>query len=373
MYTSTLPAQPRRSKVILATTVFSVVGGLATVLLLWSAWRSRAGTDGPKIPYHEEVVRFDAGQNSLTGILIRPTSPGPHPAVVFLGDAGPADRSGHGSIVPVARHLAAHGFACLSWDRPGVGQSSGDYETQSIPERADEALAAVRWLQARQDIRRDRIGLAGFGQGGVAAPAAATQSSDVAFVITVGSCQLLGWEQELYRIEYELRADGFKDTAVAQAMELARLKVELIRGSGAFEEFDETQKQMTNRPWFAYIQYCERKHFNASKLTVNFDPASAWDKVHCPVLAVFGAKDVTGPAEASAVVIRQGLAKASNADLTIKMFAKADHTIAVSETGGRKEALERAKKRLAGDGPELAPGYLDAMATWLVARFDPKR
>ncbi len=228
----TLAAPPRRSKLLVASTVFSVVGGLVAVLILWSAWRSRAAHAEAKALFQEEAVRFDAGTNHLAGVLVRPTKPGPYAAVVFLTDAGASDHTEQGTIPVVARQLAARGFACLSWDRPGVDKSSGDYHIQAIPDRVDEALAAVRFLQSRSDIRRDRVGLAGIGQGGTVAPAAAAQSTDVAFVVAVGGWQLIGWEQELYRIEHELRADGFSDKAVAEALELARLKIELLRGDG---------------------------------------------------------------------------------------------------------------------------------------------
>jgi pimeloyl-ACP methyl ester carboxylesterase len=372
MYSPITPAPWRRSKLLLATTVFSLVGGLVALLLLWSAWRSRAANSVPRSQFQEEQVHFDAGKGKLAGTLVRPLTPGPHPAVVFLTDAGPSDRTEAGTIPPLAHHLAENGFACLSWDRPGVGRSSGDYLAQAIPDRADEALAAVRFLQARSDIRRSRIGFVGIGEGGTAAPIAA-QSGDVAFVITVGSCQLAGGEQELYRVEHALRADGLGDTAIAEATELARLKVRVLRGDGAFEEFDETQKLMVRRPWFANVGYCKREAFNAARLTIQFDPAPAWAKVHCPVLAVFGANDTTAPAEASANVIRQGLQQASNADVTIKIVPRADHRITVSDTGGAKEALERSKRRAPHEEPELAPGYVETLTSWLAARFDPKR
>ena len=263
MYTPTLPAPPRRSKLFLATTAFSLIGGLAAAMLLWSAWRTRAANAESKARFQEEEVRFDAGKDSLVGVLVRPTTPGPHPAVVFLTD-GPSDRTEHGTIPPVARHLAAQGFASLSWDRPGVGQSSGDHQTQTVAGRVDEVLTAVRLLRTRSDIRRDRVGLAGIGQGGAVAPTVAAQLSDVAFIVTVGSCQLTAWEQELYRVEHELRADGFSDAAVAEAAELAKHRIELLRHNGAFEEFDETQKLMLSRPWFAYQKYCKRERQHTS-------------------------------------------------------------------------------------------------------------
>src|SRR5207253_3103596 len=125
------------------------------------------------------------------------------------------------------RHFASQGFACLSWDRPGVGKSSGDYERQSFPDRAAEALAAVRFLRARADIRKDRVGLWGFSQGAAVAPLAASESSDVAFVIEVSGHQLPAWQQDLYRVEAELKADGFSKADIANALEISKLRMEL--------------------------------------------------------------------------------------------------------------------------------------------------
>ncbi len=146
-----------------------------------------------------------------------------------------------------------------------------------------------------------------------------------------------------------------------------------MRNGGPFEELDETQKVLLRRPWFAYMQYCERKRFQSGKLTLNHDPAASWEQVRCPVLAAYGEKDATGPVDASATVIRQGLAKSGNRDLTVKVFPRADHLLAVSDTGGRKEAHERAKRRCAGDSPEFAPEYFDTVSGWLLVRFGPKR
>ena len=110
-----------------------------------------------------------------------------------------------------------------------------------------------------------------------------------------------------------------------------------------------------------------RKGFNGARVLAEYDPAPSWSKVSCPVLAVYGAKDALGPVEASVIVIRQGLAKAGNQDLTVKVFPRADHLLSVSDTGGRKEAAERARKR--PEGLEFAPGYFDTVSGWLGARF----
>src|SRR6266436_5211664 len=148
----------RRPKWLLASVIFSLVGAAVTVLLLWAA-RGRTTAQAPREPApREEQVRFEVDGNTLKGVLVLPATPGPHPAVVFINGSGDADRTGNGVFPHLWRYFASHGFACLSWDRPGVGQSTGDFEKQSYPDRAAEALAAVRFLGSRSDIRPDRVG-----------------------------------------------------------------------------------------------------------------------------------------------------------------------------------------------------------------------
>jgi dienelactone hydrolase len=293
--------------------------------------------------------------------------------VVFLAGSGDTDRTNHGLCPPLWRHFAGHGFASMAWDRPGVGRSTGDFEAQTFADRAEEALAAVRFLRQRPDIRADRVGLWGFSQGGIVAPLAAASSADVAFLIEVSGCQTVAWKQDLYRVEAELRADGFPEAEVAEAAALARRRMDLIRGAGPFEDLDEAQAKVRDRSWFEYVHYCDRKRFQSGTLTVAFDPGPFWEKVGCPVLAVFGEKDTSCPVADSVAVVRRGLEKAGNRDVTVKVFARADHGITVSETGGRKEARERQRSRPAGAEPEFAPGYLDTLSGWLTQRFQPGR
>ncbi len=355
--------RPRRQKVLLASAIFSVTGTVATALLLWSAGRGRPApgpVGGPAPHLHE--VRFDAGNRARTGTLALPLTPGPHPAVLMLGGAGQADHT----FPALAQHLARHGFACLFWEHP-------DDDTTPAPDNAAAALAALRFLQGRPEVRKDRVGLWGYGRGAVVAPLAATLAADAAFLVAVSGCQLPAWQQEPHRVTAELRADGFVSAVVNEATEYAKVRIGFLRGDSLFEELDETQRGIMGRPWFSYVGYTDRKRFEAARATVNFDPAPAWEKVHCPVLAVFGANDVTGPIESSASVIRTGLEKAGNTDLTVKVFQRADHRLIVSETGGRKEADARAKERSPSADPDFVPGYLDTATAWLVAHCGPKR
>jgi pimeloyl-ACP methyl ester carboxylesterase len=360
----------RRAVWLLTGGLVVTVGGALAFLLVATAWPVRPAEAEPAPP-RQEQVRFSSCGNTLSGTLTLPATPGPHPAVVFINGSGAADRTGYGLAPPLWRHFAGRSFASLSWDRPGVGESTGDFEAQTFPDRAAEAIAAVSFLRSRPDIRADAVGLWGFSQGGIVAPLAASDCADVAFLIEVSGCQTVAWQQDPYRVEAEVRADGFPEADVAEAAAFARRRMDLIRGAGTFEELDEAQQKVRDRPWFEYVHLCDRKRFQSGRITVEFDPGPSWEKVRCPVLAIFGEKDTSCPVEQSVAVVRRGLERAGNADVTLRVFPNAAHGLTVAQTGGPKEARERERQRGKGAEPEFVPGYADMMGDWLAARFGP--
>ena len=145
--------------------------------------------------------------------------------------------------------------------------------------------------------------------------------------------------------------------------------MDLIRGKGEFEDLEKSHAAVEKRPWFEYAGRCDRPLFYSARKMVEFDPGPAWEKVKCPVLAIYGEKDTSLPPEQNLPIIRRGLEKAGNKDVTIKVVPGADHGLKVTRTGGPKEARERSKARKPGDGPDFAPGYLDLMTDWLGERF----
>src|SRR5437764_14575586 len=117
-----LPPSARRARWIVASTIFSVLGAVAAIVLLSASSRRPAGAANTDKGFREVDVQFASGEDTVAGTLILPTTTGPHPAVVLVNTAGPSDRSFGGALPALGRQLARHGIACLAWDRPGVGQ-----------------------------------------------------------------------------------------------------------------------------------------------------------------------------------------------------------------------------------------------------------
>lgn len=85
------------------------------------------------------------------------------------------------------RELAARGISTLMVDCPGSGEA---LRLRGLTARVDTevwAAACVDWLEARADVRRDRIGLAGWSLGGYYAPRAAAFEKRLALCVAWGA------------------------------------------------------------------------------------------------------------------------------------------------------------------------------------------
>lgn len=110
----------------------------------------------------EDRVEFYSAGSKITGILRRPDTEGPYPAIVQgPGWLGLMDAK---LYVPYHQAFTAAGFAVLIFDYRGFGESEGPRQTLSPAVQLEDLVNAVTYLQTRDDVVDDRIGT--FGSGG---------------------------------------------------------------------------------------------------------------------------------------------------------------------------------------------------------------
>lgn len=310
--------------------------------------------------YKREEVNFRDRTVSLTGALFSPPGKGVHPAMVLIGGTGAADRN---SVLPIVHFLVTHGIALLGYDKRGVGGSPEDWRTTSLEEQAQDALAAVKFLQSRKDIDGKKIGLFGASQGGWVAPLAASQSKDIAFVISVSGPGMSPAEVELARLDHDLRARGFPENAIAEALALLALGDDVARGKASWLNFQATLDKTRETKWFQYASVPLSKdswlfeHWR--RMPLDYDPGPVIAKLHVPVLALFGDLDRTVIPDKNAEKWRTALQDGKVKDYTITIFPNANHMLLEARTGEEDEypTLKR-----------FAPGYAPMLLDWLRKR-----
>jgi pimeloyl-ACP methyl ester carboxylesterase len=316
----------------------------------------------PGLAFAQEEVSIQSGDNTLKGVLFLPKVRGPHPAVAFVHGPGALDRNHWTSHPELRAHLARQGIASVCWDKPGVGASAGDWAQQSFEDRAREAIDIVKFLQGRPDIDKKRVGLWGISQEGWICPLAASLSPDVSFIILVSAPVRTIEDQDLYRVEHEMRADHRPEGDIEKALAFARRRIELVR-SAPYATFDAAQREVADEGWFKdYVHRLGPRDFAFGKKNIAYDGRPVLKAVKCPVLVLVGELDTIVPAKSSAVLIKDILNKAGNKDVTVKAFASADHFMHGSKTGGPRETFAKDRKM------ELVPDYLTTITNWLGTR-----
>lgn len=268
----------------------------------------------------EEEVRFRNDSVSLTGTLIRPLTPGPHPAVVLVhGSAAP----GRSDAPYRSRGLffVRHGIAALIYDK------RQGFENATFDDLAADAAAAVRFLQTRRDVDADRIGLAGFSQGGWLAPMAGAQVDGVAFLILQVAPAVSVEEQEVQRVRYGMAAEGLPEEDIARAVAYTRLMFDTAYRGGDWDKLVAATEKARSQAWAGQVQLVSSPEDLKGWRRQRYDPEAVLRRTTIPVLALYGERDTVVPPAENAEKMRSILEEAGNRHVAIKVFPRANHSL----------------------------------------------
>lgn len=134
----------------------------------------------------EEITFKGMGEVSLSGSLTLPDRKGPYPVIVLLGGSERMERRAIYNWSK-ADSFVSQGIAVFCFDSPGTGKSEGNRWGRTHKERTEDALAAIRTIQKREDINSDLIGLYGASEGGTIVFRATSRSKNIAFGITISA------------------------------------------------------------------------------------------------------------------------------------------------------------------------------------------
>jgi len=334
-------------------------------------------------PYVEEEVVFTNADITLAGTLTVPPSGGPFPSVVMITGSGPQNRDeelfGFKPFRIIADHFTRNGIAVLRYDDRGVGGSSGSVSESTSEDFAGDVIEAMRFLQARDDIEPNAIGLLGHSEGGIVAPIAAVRSNAVTFMILMAGTSVTGEEILLEQGEAILRANGAGATEIQNQKDMQARMFEVVRTGRGLEELEadvrrqvraeieslppEQRTAITDVDAAVESQVRGQLAFVGStwfEFFLDHDPATALEKVHVPVLALFGELDVQVPPAVNVGPLEAALERSGNDDVTIHTFPKANHLFLTAETGSPNEYPSMDKV--------FVPGFLEMMTEWILER-----
>jgi pimeloyl-ACP methyl ester carboxylesterase len=308
---------------------------------------------------HDDI-HFLNGDVQLAGTVIAPaTARGRHPAVVLVHGSGPANRQ---QILPFARRLIRHGMAVLTYDKRGVGGSTGDWQAASFEDLAGDVVAAFEYLKTRQDIDGQQIGLLGVSQAGWVMPLAAVRAKDIAFLISVSGAGIPVAETTIDQAQNEMTARGMKPATVAAIVELMKMQYHYARTGTGWDDYANARARLATRigrPPDTFPGTPDDPAWRYIRLLYFYDPAPTLRQLRTPTLALFGELDNNILADKNEAAWRAALQAAGHPDFTLRVLPKANHMLLEAKVGSNAEMVSLQR---------FVPEYFTTVHEWLATR-----
>lgn len=343
----------------------------------------------PPFGYHTEDITFTnpTANITLAGTLTKPKTGGPFPAVMLISGSGPQDRNeeilGHKPFLVLADHLTKKGIAVLRVDDRGVGKSTGEYLKATTQDLTTDALSGVAYLKSRKDIRPNQIGLAGHSEGGLIAPLAAIQSSDIAFIVMMAGPGVPGDRIIETQRKAIFEADKVSPALIEHNVTFLKQMCKIIKtepnNAIAERHIREQYQKLTSKmskkllDEYAKIGISDPDAaLNASlpmylstwyRFFISHDPAETLKKVTCPTLAFIGEKDLQVPAKENLAAIKAAFQAGGNTQVVVTEIPKLNHLFQNAQTGSPTEYAKIEET--------FAPVALNLISDWILKETNP--
>lgn len=343
-----------------------MLAGTAAALTMLAACEDDASrvAAGCEAPAGTTPVVFTSGKRQLFGFLDNPHADGPHPAILLVPDGGRTDITrGHGDFAELRDVFRAAGIASLVWDAPGSGCSGGRYGgLADLYDRADDVLAAVHAVAAREEIDAARIGAWAQGEGAWVAPMAASRNAALRYLILVGGAGGDPIDRLSRFARANLEREGYAPADAEAVSRQLHDALEMMRDQAPYRDYRRAIQPLSDHPLLPQMNeaggdvFASEARYNELRASavLHVAPSVFLSALEIPVLALWGEHDDEVDVEHGLAVYRDAAAAAANDDAVVKVIDGADHSMCATGAGGRPTSDCR-----------LADDYVDAMLAWL--------
>ena len=307
-----------------------------------------------------QEVSFRSNGFTIVGDFRTPVEGDLHPAIIMVHGSGSATRHGSVDFEPLIEIFIRNGYAVLSWDKPGSGESKGTFsQGYTITERAEILADAVKVMTENTFVLNSSIGVWGISQAGWVMPRALETTNDVAFIIVVSGGGEDGIEQMAYQVSQVVACKG---GSTEQVNAVEKYWSQMCKATG-YSEYREAVDILVNIPGVSEntgLTVSEQSQWNAWPQDIDafWNPMDAIEKTTIPLLVFFGELDKNIDPVQGAQAYKTALEKAGNENYMILVIQDAGHVLTPAATGCLDEPVSG----------EWVTEYLDTLENWISDR-----
>lgn len=317
-----------------------------------------------EVKFRTEEISFQAGRFFISGSLVLPDSGNNFPVAVMCWGSGPTNRKQSIKSSKVMRKFIEKGFAFFIDDKPGSGDSKGEFSGDNLlRERAMILEKEIEILKKHPSINPNQIGLYGSSQAGYVMSVTLEQNKDISFMIAWSCPAMNSIEQSAYLVKMQSLCNGDSET---DAEKLRKFYVQRAKAKD-YKEYFEAAKYLDEHPVIIELGWggiAEEKDFEpiGTNSESYINPVNGIGKVNFPSLFIFGEKDTQIDPIQGAVAFQETLEKSGNRNYKIITIPGVDHNMRITKTGCLKEQKENYNKE---GGAILSGEFLEIIGNWL--------
>ena len=317
---------------------------------------------------NKQPLNFQTDIN-FEGVLLKPDSPGPYPAVLMLHCSGDSHQAYDKLYFRFhANAFIEKGFAVMLYTKRGSGDNDFDYDLFTYKMLMNDAREALKYLRSQPDIDQENVGIMAVSESGWFSPELAFHDGNIKFIINRVSSPFTVAKTVLYEVENDALNEGFSPEEVKNDIlpltdEIWQYYIDVYKdptlAAGPRRDALNAKIKVANNDerlgeWFIYDQLSayDSTLYNTRGQNYAYDPLPYLKQNDMPILYIMGGKDINMPTS-DVISFLEEFREQHGKDIDIKVYPDASHYL-------YKYGLS--------DGPYegwlYEEGYLEHLTSW---------
>jgi dienelactone hydrolase len=307
------------------TIIFPIIGIVVTGITIGyiEINKGRAITVSNNINVGENVI-IQSENGNLRASLLKNQTQNKIPAVIMVTGSGAASyrKSWENGTVsfwkPLSEILQKEGFCVLLLEKRGINGSAGHWEKQIFEDRAKDVKDAIEYLQGRNGIDVNRIGIIGHSQGGwIAQLTSVLYPHDIKFIVNLAGPSISVTEQVLDDYKSEYINKGLSENAINKKLKWNLRILNIAKYISPVIKFG-----------------------NISHI-ISYDSEYVRKNITAPIFAVYAENDNLVYPEINIKLMEEGLKDSGNEKYRIYTIPDTNHSFKPANFNSTREELEK--------------------------------